>query len=75
MPLENIDPVYLAKMDDLLKTGVIYIPPTRDQYFKPIIIVHVGRLLRIKPDNQLFLDTFGYFLQSIIENMMIDGQI
>jgi hypothetical protein len=62
-------------MDDLLKTGVIYTPPTRDQFFKPIVIVHVGRLLKVKPENQLFLDTFGYFLQSIIEKMMIDGQL
>ncbi len=62
-------------MDDLLKTGVFYASPTRDQYFKPIIIVHVGRLLEIKPDPKLFLDSFGYFLQSVIDNMMIDGQI
>jgi hypothetical protein len=36
-------------MDTLLKTGVFYTSPTRDQYFKPIIIVHVGRILAIKP--------------------------
>ncbi len=53
-------------MDDLLKTGVFYCSPTRDQYFKPMMIVHVGRILRIKPDTKLFLDAFGYFLQTAI---------
>lgn len=62
-------------MDELLKTGIFYASPTRDQYFKPMIIVHVGRLLRVKPENKLFLDTFGYFLQSAIDQMMIDGQV
>jgi hypothetical protein len=62
-------------MEDLLKTGVFYCCATRDQYMKPMVIVHVGRILRVKPDQQLFLDTFGYFLQFIIDNMMIDGQL
>lgn len=62
-------------MDDLLKTGIFYASPTRDQFFKPMMIVHVGRILRVKPDQKLFLDTFGYFLQTCIETMMIDGQL
>jgi hypothetical protein len=62
-------------MDDLLKTGVFYCCPTRDQYFKPMIVVHVGRTLRFKPDIKLFLDAFGYFLQTVIDHMMIEGQL
>jgi hypothetical protein len=62
-------------MDDLLKTGLFYCCATRDQYIKPMIVVHVGRILKVKPDQQLFLDAFGYFLQSIIDKMMIDGQL
>jgi len=62
-------------MDEFLKMGLIYASPTRDQYMKPIIIVHVGRILRAKQEMKLFLDAFGYFLQNIIEKMMIDGQL
>ncbi len=75
VPIQNIDPEYKQKMDDLLKTGLFYCCATRDQYIKPMVVVHVGRILRVKPDQQLFLDAFGYFLQSIIDNMMIDGQL
>ena len=49
MPLSNVAADYKTKMENLLKTGVFYVTPTRDQYFKPIVVVHVGRLLRVRP--------------------------
>ena len=62
-------------MNNLLKTGVFYTPPTRDQFMKPIVIVHVGRLLKESAELELCLDSFGYFMQTMIEEMMIDGQL